>query len=110
MVRVQSGNASVGSFVGQSSLTTAPTVSSSFTESTICYRSTAEARRKLVSFTGADDIACCTANAEDVYRRRNVVKEELKYILGLVASPIRLLKKADSARNANLQRSEGRLT
>jgi hypothetical protein len=111
LVRVQSANGSVGSFVGQSSLITAPTVSSPFTESTICYKSTAEACRKLSHYTGADDgIACCTANAEDAYRKRNVVKEELKYILGLVASPIRLLKKADSARNANLQRSEGRLT
>lgn len=110
-VRVQSANGSVGSFVGQSSLITAPTVSSSFTESTICYKSTAEACRKLSHYTGAEDgIACCTINAEDAYRKKNVVKEELKYMIGLVASPIRLLKKADSARNVNLHRSGGCLT
>jgi hypothetical protein len=111
LVRVQSANASVGSFVGQSSLTTAPTVSSSFTESTSCYKSTAEACRKLSAYTGADDgSACCTIKAQDAHRKKNFVKEELKYMIGLVASPIRLLKKADSARNVNLQRSGGCLT
>jgi hypothetical protein len=110
-VRVQSASASVGSIVGHSSLTTAPTVSSSFAESTSCYKSTVEACRKLSSYTGADDgISCCTINAQDAYRKKNVVKEELKYMIGLVASPIRLLKKADPARAVNLQRSGGCLT
>jgi hypothetical protein len=100
----------VGSIVGHSSLTTAPTVTSSFTESTSCYKFTGEAFGKLSSYTGADDvISCCAINAQDVYRKKNVVKEELKYLIGLLASPIRLLKKADPARTVNLQRSGGRL-
>lgn len=117
MCRVQS-NSSVGSFVGQSSFTTAPTVSSSYTGSETCSarknKASVEASRKLVSHLGADDgVACCALRAEEAYRKKNVVKEELKYMIGLVSSPIRnlpLLKKGDSPQNVNLTRSGGCLT
>lgn len=113
LCRVQS-NCSVGSFVGQSSFTTAPTVSCSYSGSETCSarknKASVEAARKLVSHLGADDgISCCTIRAEEAFRKRNVVKEEIKHMIGLVSSPIRnlpLLKKGD----VNLTRSGGCLT
>jgi hypothetical protein len=107
LCRVQS-NSSVGSFVGQSSFTTAPTVSSSYTGS-----ETYSARKSKASVEASRRGAYCAISAEDAPRKKNVVKEELKYMIGLVASPIRnlpLLKKGDSARNKNLTRSGGCLT
>lgn len=89
----------------------------SYTGSETCHvrkhKSLAEASRKLSQYTGADDGAsCCSIRAEDAFRRRNVVKEELKYVIGFVSAPIKkipLLKKAIDP-NVELERKGGCLT
>jgi hypothetical protein len=51
--------------------------------------------------------------ARSSMRKRNVVKEELKYVMNLVSAPIMklpLLKKVDSGSSVDLTRAHGCLT
>jgi hypothetical protein len=106
---------SIGSIVGQS---TAPTITSSSTtreseggglsltpkEIRRSMQSAVSAQRKLASY-GEDH----GMSVGSVRKRANPVKEELKYIMGVMSTPIRkipLLKK----KGAELQRSRGTLT
>jgi len=74
-------------------------------------KSAREASRMLSEFTGADDgAACCSIQAEDSYRKRNLVKEEFRYVMNLVSQPIKklpLMKKVDPQRHLELQRRKG---
>lgn len=105
--------------MGQSSLLTAPTLPSTSyagSESSLARRnrSTLEASRKLTEYTGASDgTACCSIQAEDSFRKRNLVKEELKHLRTMVATPIKklpLIKRVDPQQNLDLTRSGGCLT
>jgi len=100
---------SVGSIVGQSTLHTSNTDTASFTDSEAssvrkALRSAGTAKELMNSYTGASDgIACC-----QVRRPKNLVKEELKYVMGQLASPIRMIPMFKE-RKAELKRSKGSL-
>jgi hypothetical protein len=94
---------SVGTFVGQSSLKTAPTISSelSFDASII--------KRNFQSAHHAEKLMLQLAGLDPLIRKRNVVKEEIKYFFGVVASPIRKIPFL-KPKPVKLQRSNGTLT
>lgn len=100
---------SLGSIVGQSTLLTAPTSTASITDSEAssirkALRSAHTAEELLLSYTGAGDgIGCCQAR-----RPKNIVKEELKYVAGKLASPIRMLP-LFKEKKAELKRAKGNL-
>ena len=108
--RVHSGTEiSVGSIVGQSTLLTSPSTTASITESEAssvrkALRSAHIAEEMLLNVTGADDgIACC-----QVRRPKNIVKKELKFVAGKLASPIRKIPMF-SEKKAELKRASGSL-
>ena len=94
---------SVGTFVGQSSLKTAPTISSEFTfDASII-------KRNFQSAHHAEKLMLEHAGLDSLIRKRNVVKEEIKYFFGVVASPIRKIPFL-KPKPVQLQRSNGTLT
>jgi hypothetical protein len=110
--RIYSGTEiSVGSIVGQSTLLTATTTSgtshtaSSDASSVRKALQSAEAAKELLQdHTGASDgIACC-----QVRRPKNIVKEELKFVVGTLTSPIRKLPMFKE-KQAQLKRAKGSL-
>ena len=98
---------SIGSIVGQSTLLTS-TSGASITSSEASsvrrqLKSAASAETLLRDYSGASDgIACC-----QVRKPKNLVKEEFKFVVGKVTSPIRLLLPKE--KKAQLQRSTGKL-
>lgn len=109
--RTQSGTSiSVGSMVGQSSLLTAPTMSSSSdTESASSLRRNMQqmqlAQRKLSYATGADEGRnCCNTPSR---KMGSVVRNEVKHLLGKVSTPIRKLHKRGGG--VSLKRASGTL-
>jgi len=103
---------SVGSLVGQSTLLTEPSSGGSFTDSEASsvrrtmrsLRQASTAKKLLLNATGADDgIGCCQAR-----RPKSLVKKELKYMVGMVTAPIRLLP-IFREKKARLKRSTGSL-
>jgi hypothetical protein len=100
---------SVGSIVGQSTLHTSNTSAVSFTDSDSssvrkALRSASTADELMMSYSGAGDgIGCC-----QVRRPKNIVKEELKYVVGKMTSPIRMIP-LFKEKKAELKRSKGSL-
>jgi hypothetical protein len=100
---------SVGSIVGQSTLHTSNTSTVSFTDSEAssvrkALRSAGTAEELMMSYTGAGDgIGCC-----QVRRPKNIVKEELKYVVSKMASPMRMIP-LFKEKKAELKRSKGSL-
>ena len=88
------------------SLTTAPTVASSSTM-------TAGSFHKQSKEEEEEEEDDTTVSTSRMMRKRNVVKEELKYVMNLVSTPIMklpLLKKVDTSPNVDLTRADGCLT
>lgn len=100
---------SLGSIVGQSTLHTANTSMASYTDSEAssvrkALKSAVSAGEKLLNYTGAaDGIACCQAR-----RPQNVVKKELKFVVGQLTSPIRKIP-LFREKKADLKRAKGSL-
>lgn len=100
---------SIGSIVGQSTLHTSNTSAASFSDSEAssvrqALRSAGTANDLMLNFTGASDgIACC-----QVRRPKNIVKEEFKYVMGKVTSPIRMIP-LFKEKKAELKRAKGSL-
>jgi len=99
-------NVSVGSMVGQSSLFTAPTMISESTYSASSVRQhfmqTKVAEKRMNWVTGAEDgVGCCTQP------RRSAVRQEVKYLLDRVSSPLRMIYNRKPS--VELQRSSGTL-
>mmetsp|Transcript_12498 Transcript_12498/g.28981 ORF Transcript_12498/g.28981 Transcript_12498/m.28981 type:complete len:329 (+) Transcript_12498:2088-3074(+) len=96
----------VGSMVGQSSMSTAPTMSSELSYSPKMVRKHLqqgkEVEKRLNWVSGVDEsIGCCAAASQ-----RNVVRDEVHYLLGRISSPIRNLRKKPCV---ELKRASGRL-
>lgn len=106
--------------IGHNSFLTAPTTTSSSTytgsqsSSVRRTKSALEASRKISDYTGASDgAACCSIQAEHAFRKRNLVKEEIKHVVSVISTPIKklpIIKKVDPQQNLELQRAKGCLT
>jgi hypothetical protein len=96
---------SVGTLVGQSSLKTAPTISSEVSSDASAVKRLFEAAHQ------TEKLLQEQAGVEDfmVRRKTNIVKEEMKYMLGVVVSPMRKIPFL-KPKPVDLVRSKGTLT
>jgi hypothetical protein len=96
---------SVGTLVGQSSLKTAPTISSEVSSDASAVKRLFEAayqtKKLMLKQAGLEDFM--------VQRKSNIVKEEMKYMLGVVVSPIRKIPFL-KPKPVDFVRSKGTLT
>lgn len=107
--RVASGAYSVGSLVGQSSLVTAPTTTTS--SSVSAASSSARTMVFLPTINHAKTATTSTAAVQQQQspKRKPVLRDELKYMLGRVATPIRRLTHTQEPK-PDLRRAKGCLT
>ena len=93
----------VGTLVGQSSLKTAPTITSEISSEASAVKKNFQTSHQ------AEALMHEHAGVEDFTRKRSIVKEELKHFLGVMASPMRKMP-LFKQKPLDLVRSKGTLT